>query len=329
MRVLFVALLGFCIAFASSAAPIESMPPRKALVLGRADPGSHPDAARNYFLRMVGNPQNDPRKGWICDFSWDVMKRFGLDPTNTSSAELFDFIGEHRLGYRIVIACGPFGSTAPHWGKALDNGMMPFAPQGNNVSGLRVEDRLGLRSAIGVAGGNKVNVTSYGPGVEFIDALPVTIGNPSFEDAAQSWANQVVAGRFAHVLDANLHYNIWDARQHLRQAATLWQTGWNETNGYGRVNEKAIISKLLPAPPVDFSAALSRDRHFVCFTWRNFLQSNFAATVIARQDGRILYEGTGTNFTWLVDREGSETFVYWSRNRFGEKSRIESYQMRT
>ena len=42
------------------------------------------------------------------------------------------------------------------------------------------------------------------------------------------------------MLDAHPNYNIWDAREHLRQAASFWATGWTETNGYGRVNENAV-----------------------------------------------------------------------------------------
>ena len=73
----------------------------------------------------------------------------------------------------------------------------------------------------------------------------------------------------------------------------------------------------------------SRDRHQVLFDWHNFEQTDFAATVIARRDGRIIYEGAGTNFVWTSDVDGDETFSYWSRNRAGEKSRMESYQTRT
>ncbi len=76
-------------------------------------------------------------------------------------------------------------------------------------------------------------------------------------------------------------------------------------------------------------AARSHDRRQVIFTWRNFLQTGFAATVIARKDGPILYEGAGTNFVWTSDVDGEATFLYWSKNKAGEKSRMESYQTRT
>src|SRR5262249_3905917 len=150
--------------------------------------------------------------------------------------------------------------------------------------------------------------------------LPVWVSHANFEDAAQSWANQYTAAKFAHILDAHPRYNIWDARQHLRQAASFWATGWNETNGYGRVNENAEVSSLLPGPPLAFQANLGPDHHRVLFSWRNFLQSDFAATVIARKDGRIVYEGTGTNAIWISDLEGEETFTYWSKNQHGNKS---------
>jgi hypothetical protein len=306
---------------------------RKALVLGsgRRLPGegtTHPEGAKINFLRLVGNPGNDPRKGWTCDLSWDLMLKLGMNPTNTQLETLFRYIGEHRLGYRIVINNGASGYALSIWGEAADNGMMPFAPQGNNTRGLRLDDPIGIRAAVSVAGGPGENVTTYGGATELIDALPLWASNVPWEDAAQSWANQAVAAKFARILDAHPSYNIWDARQHLRQAASFWTNGWSEMNGYGRVNENAVVGKLLPGPPVEFYARKSRSRHQVIFTWRNFLQSDFAATVIARKDGRILYEGRGTNLVWTSDVDGDETFLYWSKNNAGEKSRMESYQTR-
>lgn len=328
------ALLGsvvlFCIqsALGEITSAILSSNQKKALVIGRGPlptelvgSVSHPQVAAHNFLVAVGNLENDPAKGWTCDFSWDLMVRLGMNPTNTPLETLFNYIGKNHLGYRIAINNGPSGMTVGYWGCAVDNGMMPFAPQGNNNTGFRFDDGIGLRAAVGVAGGYNANLTSVGPGVEFFDhAFPV--------DHAQSWANQVVAAKFAKVLDAHPNYNIWDAREHLRQAGSFWASGWTETNGYGCVDEKAMVGKLFPAPPVDFNIIKSRNRRQVTFTWRNFRQSNFAAAVIARKDGRILYQGSGTNFVWNSDLDGAETFVYWSVNHAGEKSRIENYQKR-
>jgi hypothetical protein len=304
--------------------------------MGRGDPfreannvSTHPQMAKNNFLLLVGNPDNDPAKGWTADLSWDLMARLGMDPTNTPPETLFNYLGQHRLGFRIMIQNGVAGSTAPFWGSAVDNGLMPFAPHYDNTPGRRVLDSIGLRSAVSGGGGVTGNLYSYGPGLELFDALPLWVSRTTAEDAAQSWANQVVAAKFARILDAHPDYNIWDARQHLRQAASFWTNGWAEKNGYGRVDETAVVGRLLPGPPVEFRAERSRERRKVLFTWRNFLQSDFAATVIARQDGRILYEGAGTNFTWTSDVDGDETFTFWSKNKAGEKSRPESYQTRT
>ncbi|MBE0545180.1 MAG: hypothetical protein IH623_27905 [Verrucomicrobia bacterium] len=319
---------------AAASIPANPANQRKALVLGSGNrlPGAgmtHPEGAKINFLKLAGNPANDPRKGWTCDLSWDLMHSLGMNPTNTPVEELFDYIGRHQLGYRIVINNGAGGYSMRFWGRALDNGMMPFAPQGNNTRGFRFDAAPGLHAAISVAGGSRDNVTSFGPSVELIDALPVWASHSNFEDAAQSWANQATATKFAKILDTHPHYNIWDARQHLRQAASFWDIGWNETNGFGRVNENAVVGKLRPGPPLEFRAVKSRNRRQVHFTWRNFLQSDFAATVIERDDGRILYEGTGTNFTWSCDVDGDATFRYWSKNRAGDSSRMESFQTRT
>jgi hypothetical protein len=300
---------------------------RKALVVGRGLPltepdggPTHPQGAKNNFLTLVNNPSNNPARGWTCDLTYDLQKQLGL-PDDAPLPRLFSEIARRNLGYRIVMQNGANGVNLELWGAAVDAGIMPFAPQGNNNPGQRFPDGLGLRAAAGVAGGVTANTSSYGPGVEFIDALPNG-------DAAQSWANQVVAAKFARVLDDHPRYNIWDARQHLRQAASNWEQGWNERTGYGRVDLGRRVDKLMPAPPVEFRTKVIDNGHRVQFTWRNFLQTDFAATVITRRDGRVIYDGQGTNFVWRSDVNGDETFVYVSRNRSGEKSRIESFQRR-
>src|SRR5579862_3948847 len=65
----------------ASGAPAQNNHQRKALVIGRglpvkdADGGpTHPQGAKNNFLALVGNPLNDPKKGWTCDLSYDLMK---------------------------------------------------------------------------------------------------------------------------------------------------------------------------------------------------------------------------------------------------------------
>lgn len=306
---------------------------RTVLILGRGEPfrepgniPTHPQMAKATFLKLAGNPQNDPAKGWTADLSWDVMVRLGLDPTNTPPEVLFNYIGQHHLGYRIVIQNFAGGASDGYWGSAVDNGLMPFAPHFNNTPNLYVPDVIGLKAAVSVGGGVGQNYYSYGPGLEFYDALPLWASANGFEDAAESWANQALAIKFAHLLDAHPDYNVWDAREHLRQAGSHWAAGWTEKQGYGRVNEHAVVGKLLPGPPVAFVAMPSRDRRQVLFAWRNFLMTDFAATVIARRDGRVLYDGAGTNFVWTSDVDGDATFTYWSRNLAGEKSRMESYQ---
>ncbi len=305
-------------------------------MMGRGDPYrepnggyTHPQRAKMTFLNLVGNLSNNPKKGWTCEFEWDLKVKYGMDPTNTPAETLFKYLGDHHLGYRIAMNCGPMGQTAGYWGAAVDNGIMPFGPHYNNVGGYRFDDPIGIRAAVSVAGGTRNNATTYGPSLEFIDAVPESGPNPKREDTAQSWANQAVAARFSRILDAHPEYNIWDAREHLRQAASYWTNGWTEANGYGRVNERTTVAKLLPGPPVEFMAVKSRDRHQVTFKWRNFLMTGFAATVIARNDGRLVYEGRGTNFVWNSDLDGDETFRYWSRNQSGEISRMETYQTRT
>jgi hypothetical protein len=318
----------------ANAAKDEVHHQRKALVLGRGlpqtDPNggpTHPQGAKDNFLKLMGNPKNDPRKGWTCDLSWDLMKQLGMDPETTPVEKLFRYIGEHHLGYRIVMQNLPAGQSMPSWGVAVDNGMMPFAPHYRN-SHVRYNDPEGFKSCVSVGGGTKENHYSYGQSLEFYDALPAWISAGHYEDAAESWSNQALAAKFARILDAHPEYNIWDAREHLRQAGSHFAQGWSEEEGFGRVSESAVVTSLLPGAPVEFWAAKTSDNRKVIFTWRNFLQSDFAATVIARKNGQIIYDGTGTNFTWISDIEGDEEFKFWSRNQSGKTSRLEACNVR-
>jgi hypothetical protein len=175
---------------------------RKALVLGKGFPftdanGSmtHPQCAKINFLNLMGNPDNRPGQGWTCDMSYDVMKRVGLDPETASIDTLLDYIGQHHLGYRIIIVNhGPvvgFGTSA------LANGLMPFGLHWGNTA-VRINDN-GLGASIRVAGGTTANALSYGPGLEFFDAIRRGAPEGMIDDAAESWANQVVAARFARI----------------------------------------------------------------------------------------------------------------------------------
>jgi hypothetical protein len=138
-------------------------------------------------------------------------------------------------------------------------------------------------------------------------------------------AAAVVAGKLAQILDANPRYNIWDARQHLRQSSSYYPTGWVEDGGYGRPPaQPARIPVLDPAPPLEIEATRSPDGTSVTLSWQNFLQSSFDETVIMRKDDRQIYHGTGTNFVWRSDVNGDETFRFFSRDKSGRLSRPES-----
>ncbi len=139
-------------------------------------------------------------------------------------------------------------------------------------------------------------------------------------------AAAVVAGKLAQILDANPHYNTWDARQHLRQSSSRYASGWAEDGGYGRPPaQPAKVAALDPAPPLEIQAVKSADGTSVTFTWQNFLQTSFAATIIQRNDGRQIYRGTGTNYVWRSDVAGAETFRFFSVDKTGRLSRPESY----
>jgi hypothetical protein len=179
---------------------------RRAIVIGRGEPfrdpdggKSHPQLAKEHFLKLVGNPDNDPAKGWTVELSWDLMLRHGFDPKTDCYEAFFNFIGRNHPEFRILIQNGPGGADAAAWGTAVDNGMIAFAPHGNNMVNLRIPDEVGIKACCSVAGGYSWRENSYGPGLEFFDAMPDN--SPHGENAWQSWANQALAAKCARVFD--------------------------------------------------------------------------------------------------------------------------------
>ncbi len=165
---------------------------------------------------------------------------------------------------------------------------------------------------------------SFGPGLEFFDA-PAT-PSPLSPEPLQPDAAAVVAAKLARIFDANPAYNLWDARQHLRQSASYYREGWREDGGYGRPAATPVkIDKLDPAPPVEIQALKSPDGTSIAFSWENFLETHFAETVIKRGNGAALYHGTGTSFNWISDVDGEETFSVFSKDKEGRLSRAEAY----
>jgi hypothetical protein len=165
---------------------------------------------------------------------------------------------------------------------------------------------------------------SFGPGLEFYDAPPNV--DPGFLN--QNEAAAVVAGKLARLFDANPGYNPWDARQHLRQTASGYATGWREDGGFGRPSTYPVpLSHLDPAPPFEAAATLAPDAKSVVFTWRNFLQTGYAATIIRDEQDQLIYQGNGTNCVWQAAPSPHAVFKFYSRDASGRLSRSEPCQL--
>ena len=197
--------------------------------------------------------------------------RLLLAPVNYAEHDLYPFKNEwDRATAAGILVVLPHNALASHSRK----------PQARRLSPPR------LFSAVTVGEGVITNRLSFGPGLECFDA-PAPLPSRTSGTENQMDAAAVVAGKLAQILDANPRYNIWDARQHLRQSSSYYATGWVEDGGYGRPPaQPARIPVLDPAPPLEIQATKSADGTSVTFSWQNFLQSSFAETIIMRKDGR-------------------------------------------
>ena len=237
--------------------------------------------------------------------------------------------------YRILVA--PIASPdrdlyayKSAWDRATAAGILVVLPHNNSLSVSRspAARRLSpprLFSAVTVGEGTTTNRFSFGPGLEFFDSATAQ-GSAPGGIAPEAEAAAVVAGKLARILEAHPEYNTWDARQHLRQTASHYAAGWVEDGGYGRPpSQPESVAELDPAPPVEIEATRSAAGDTVSFSWENFLQSSFAETVIQREDGRVIYHGSGRSFVWRSDEDGEETFRFFSSDKAGRLSRAESY----
>lgn len=220
--------------------------------------------------------------------------------------------------YKIIVGEGDFSwfSSKDIHDSLVDGGVLPVVAFYKANSAGRTVDPPRLWSAITVSFGASTNQAWYGPGLEFYDSS-VLRTTPS---VAAAW----VSAKLAKIFLNNPSYNIWDARQHLRQTASNYSLGWTENQGFGRPNETyASVTTLDVAPPVDISYVLSRINSVVTFTWRKFAATEVTNTVIKRQNGDTVYDGTATTFEWTADISGTEVFQFFHKNGSGVLSRVE------
>src|SRR5262245_12258080 len=94
-------LVGFVLGTAIPCAAAPAAGDRRAIMMGsgsldpKIPPTTHAETAGRNFLRLVGNPENIPGKGWTLDFSIDLMAKLGMNPTNTSLETLYEYLNKH------------------------------------------------------------------------------------------------------------------------------------------------------------------------------------------------------------------------------------------
>lgn len=211
-------------------------------------------------------------------------------------------------GYRIVVATG-VGSHVnlkSFHDQAVAAGIVWVVPLGSNQS-LDVTDPPYMWSAIAVGGGDNVtNLTERGPACEVRD-------DTSLSGANQQGTIGSIAGKLSRIFYENPTYNLWDARQHLRQLGSHYSSGWSREHGYGKVANTYSDLVLNVAPPIEVRYSMEPQSGVVTFNWRKFMQTGLTATVIKRQNGTTLYEGSASTYEWEPDTNGVETFYLYHK----------------
>jgi hypothetical protein len=286
---------------------------KKALVIGFNDGNLwHEQMVRNNFMETAPI-------GWECNIAQCYGKSAGtitnvvVNPTTVAMAVQYAIDNN----YKILISC--YSSSVfyiPEWSHAKDHEIYVCVAHGSN-NHVELSYPNMLRDAITVGGGNIDNERSYGKGLELFDA-------EANGGTAESNTVPVVAGKLAQILNINPHYNFWDVRQHLRQISSNYITKWTLHNGYGRPSNIYSGLVLDMATPLEINAYKTNDSKSVVFSWKNIVQTKYAATVI-KVDKTIIYDGIGNNFNWLSTLNGSHIFRIYQRDSFGTLSMTESY----
>lgn len=281
----------------------------KALVLGHAGNENHEQSVRSHFLA------NSP-SGWDCDIA---MVGSGTTGNNiVTYLPSINKIVEYSINnnYKIIIrSYSNVFSFKFEWDYATDNNVIVVHAHGSNEN-IKLTYPPYLISAITVGGGVTSNVRSYGPGLELY-------GQTNDNYTEESWVTAVVAGRVATIIDNNPFYNIYDVRQHLRQTCDLYVSGWNENNGFGKVQQYTPVN-LHIGSPLSFTHNNINDST-ILFTWKNFLQTNYTNTTISSNKVGIIYSGTSTSYQYSATTSGDHTFTISSVSGNTKYSNIQEF----
>ena len=224
--------------------------------------------------RQVADRFRQVATNWICDLiarpgspAYDKMKVFpagdvaGVAPDFSTMTDLA--ISNH---YRILIAPLTQQETNSYrfkddWDRATAAGVLVVVPHNASMSRSRKPQARRLLpprlfSAVTVGEGEATNRMSFGPGLEFFDT-PAVRSSVDTGITNQLDAAGVVAGKLAQILEANPQYNLWDARQHLRQSSSLYGAGWIEDGGWRLPARHPRRSPSAMATPLDIQATKS------------------------------------------------------------------------
>lgn len=128
-------------------------------------------------------------------------------------------------------------------GLAYANGIGICMAHSDNVHSRYTEpSKLGYICAVG-AGTPEGTFRSYGPGMEFYSSI----------SNYESYATPSVAGLIGQLMINNPTWTFQDARQAIRQTASLFGTGWIEHEGFGDVDYTAAkaVTTPLPSQPIN------------------------------------------------------------------------------
>lgn len=205
----------------------------------------------------------------------------------------------------------PYGAASDYaaWDLLVQNGIGVVVPHYSNDA-FQWNTPTRLHSAVLIGGGVSNNIRSFGPAMEFFaEATNLTGDNRTLT----SFTSPYIAAALAHLLDAGLNY--WEARLSLRDGrAHTFQ------NGFGKVT-----LPVSPQPITDIGAPtavrISVNRNNLArMRWVSFRQPGFEATRIEKENGQLVYEGSGDSAEWQIDQPNGDFRLIWKTRVNGQYS---------
>jgi hypothetical protein len=239
-----------------------------------------------------------------------------------TSSSFYGFAPTINVGWGNYVSSnsGSYGNELEFYDTVVDGNVLTASVllYGDSVGLLQTEDRLYIDN-------NDVNANELNA-VASVTAKYINLVNVLSSSYSNS-VNQI----YSVYANANQYNNLattfyYDIRQYLRKVSSNYNitaSGWSSQQGYGMIQLQNYTGSNSSMPnltsSIDFTNLGAGSPYLInvvsssisgsyTFTWNNYIQSQYASTII-KINGRSVYNGTGQTYTWKPDITSNNAVV--------------------